>query len=118
MSQQEDEKEDSGNSNNDIECSLEEIAEIVESIGPERAQNIWQCGECGKIYDVESDLNEHMKESHAEKQVLKDKVVFLIPENCKECKTKESRIKELEESGTQASGLRRSLIHLKEDMIN
>ena len=40
------------------------VDEIIGEIGPELALNNWQGGECGQIFDIESDLKDHMDEKH------------------------------------------------------
>ena len=50
------------------EITLDEAPEIREEIGPEKALNMWQCGECARIFDIESDLKEHIDQTHCGEQ--------------------------------------------------
>ena len=50
------------------ELTLDEVPEILEEIGPEKVLNMWQCGECAQIFDIEIDLKEHMDGQHVEEQ--------------------------------------------------
>lgn len=54
------------NSNRDEAVEVT-IDEVEGEIGPERALNNWQCGECGQFFDVENDLKEHIEKSHVSK---------------------------------------------------
>ena len=82
---------------NDVEeISLEEIPEIIEEIGPEPIDSNWQCGECGEICESEINMGEHMKDTHKDSDNSVDKIVYLIPEQCKPCKIKDTRLAELE----------------------
>ena len=76
-SEDENKDEDSG----EYECSLEEIAEVMEEIGPERVENNWQCGECGKMFDHEDQLTVHI-ETHKEPPPQNTEVDILLMRIC------------------------------------
>ena len=49
------------------QVSLEEIAEIVEDQGPAPIETNWQCGECGKMYNMEEYMRIHMNDVHRQR---------------------------------------------------
>ena len=69
------------NKDEDSECSLEEIAEVLEEIGPERVENNWQCGECGKMFDYKELLTVHI-ETHREQSPQNTEVNILLMRVC------------------------------------
>ena len=77
--------EEASTSGNEIRmnCSLEEIAEIVEETEPDCILNNFQCGVCGKICDIESELTNHIDQEHEETTTLLTKdAVLHSPDNC------------------------------------
>ena len=44
--------------------SLEEISDVIEESGPHQIETNFQCGECGNMFDVESQMNEHVCQDH------------------------------------------------------
>ena len=75
------EKESTEDDSRETICSLEEIAEIVEEVGPEKVESNWQCGVCGKTYENEEQIKLHISEEHRENQAQDDvRVVALEKE--------------------------------------
>ena len=44
--------------------SLEENSDVIEESGPHQIETNYQCGECGNMFDVESQMNEHVCQDH------------------------------------------------------
>ena len=75
----------------------------MEETGPQQIDSNSQCGECGKIFGEESEVNDHMDNNHKEVPAPVGKVVFLTPENCKECTVKDKKLSEAEARETIVS---------------
>ena len=73
------------------DCTLEEMSEVVEEIGPQPIESNWQCGECGQLYYSTQSLKEHVEQTHTKTPKPISRVIVLTPDNCKECKKKEGQ---------------------------
>ena len=96
------------------EISLEETVEVLEEIGPEPIEKNWECGECGHIELCENKLKEHMDIEHRDNDLQGDKIIYLVPENCKLCDDKEAKLKEYEAKIKEFEVLKRRHEQLKE----
>ena len=126
---------DSQDSREISDCNTESLSEIVitenvddndESIildeGPEVIEEIesnWQCGECAVVYNSEQDVNDHMEAAHIEISKQAEKIIYLTPENCKECNVKDRKIIAFEEkyAGMKAKEKELELLKIRHDQL-
>ena len=92
----------------------EELVEVAELIGPEPIETNWQCGECGFISNEENGLKEHIEGEHTEETLGTEKIIYLIPEGCKPCDSKDQQLKEVEAKLKEFELLQRRHVQLKE----
>ena len=75
---------------------IDEVPQIIEEIGPQPMESNWQCGVCGYMFENETTLKHHMEDTHVTTDSASDKIVYLIPEICKQCSNKDVTIHNLE----------------------
>ena len=78
------------------DTTLDERPDIIEEIGPKPMESNWQCGVCANLFEDETTIQQHMDDTHETDNSGNDKIVYLIPEQCKQCRLKDKTIIETE----------------------